>query len=244
MSIICLCKKKNRCPVNIHTVISGSFVRNSRWLSNKFLCAALRHISIVAPHQPAAARNGCYPGSTFGGGAQASWSGRPSSSPPPVKSQAQAYGVSHLCENSQPMISGSRANRFPPPCWLGRRPLESSRVLDVQHQQPARSPPRSVPLLSWTAKAPFGTKPNGASGKYSFSCLLSLEKASFLFQLFPVFSGRIPALRRRHRSGSSGDCSSLKRAASQDKLAKPHEHGGHFRPCGAAGGGPKRRPYR
>ena len=58
MSIICLCKKKNRCPVNIHTVISGSFVRNSRWLSNKFLCAALRHISIAAPHQTGGGANG------------------------------------------------------------------------------------------------------------------------------------------------------------------------------------------
>ena len=69
-AIICLFKKKNRCPVNIHTVISGSFVRNSRWLSNKFLCAALRHISIAAPHQTGGGAERCYPGSTFGGGAQ------------------------------------------------------------------------------------------------------------------------------------------------------------------------------
>ena len=48
MSIICLCSKKNRCPVNIHTVISGSFVRNSRWLSIKFLCVTLWHMSICA----------------------------------------------------------------------------------------------------------------------------------------------------------------------------------------------------
>ena len=48
MSIICLCSKKNRCPVNIHTVISGSFVRNSRWLSIKFLCVTLWHMSIRA----------------------------------------------------------------------------------------------------------------------------------------------------------------------------------------------------
>ena len=46
LSIICLCSKKNRCPVNIHTVISGSFVRNSRWLSIKFLCVTLWHMSI------------------------------------------------------------------------------------------------------------------------------------------------------------------------------------------------------
>ena len=48
MSIICLCSKKNRCPVNIHTVIRGSFVRNSRWLSIKFLCVTLWHMSIRA----------------------------------------------------------------------------------------------------------------------------------------------------------------------------------------------------
>ena len=48
MSIICLCGIKNRCPVNIHTVIRGSFVRNSRWLSIKFLCVTLWHMSIGA----------------------------------------------------------------------------------------------------------------------------------------------------------------------------------------------------
>ena len=48
MSIICLCGIKNRCPVNIHTVIRGSFVRNSRWLSIKFLCVTLWHMSICA----------------------------------------------------------------------------------------------------------------------------------------------------------------------------------------------------
>ena len=48
MSIICLCGIKNRCPVTIHTVIRGSFVRNSRWLSIKFLCVTLWHMSIRA----------------------------------------------------------------------------------------------------------------------------------------------------------------------------------------------------
>ena len=123
-------------------------------------------------------------------GRAASWSGRPSSSPPPVKSQAQAYGVSHLCENSQPMISGSRANRFPPPCWLGGAALlKVVRVLDVQHQQPAD-------LLLGQSRCCLGLqKPRSVQNRTGLLVNI-LFRVCFLLRKPPPFSSSFPFFRK------------------------------------------------
>ena len=49
--------------------------------------------------------------------------------------------------------------------------------------------------LHWVTEAPFSSKPNGASDKYSFYCLLSLDKCTVLLYsdlFYFVMAQRLP----------------------------------------------------
>lgn len=182
-------QKKNRCPVNIHTVISGSFVRNSRWLSNKFLCAALRHISIAAPHQTGGGANGAIQARHLEGARslvvrQAILITAPSEVP-----GAGLWRISSLRE--QPAHDLGVPGKQISAAMLvgGAALLKVVRVLDVQHQQPAD-------LLLGQSRCCLGLqKPRSVQNRTGLLVNI-LFRVCFLLRKPPPFSSSFPFFRK------------------------------------------------
>lgn len=182
-------QKKNRCPVNIHTVISGSFVRNSKWLSNKFLCAALRHISIVAPHQTGGGAERCYPGSTFGGGAQPRGPAGHPHHRPQWSPCAGLWRISSLREKPAHDLGVPGKQISAAMLVGGAALLKVVRVLDVQHQQPAD-------LLLGQSRCCLGLqKPRSVQNRTGLLVNI-LFRVCFLLRKPPPFSSSFPFFRK------------------------------------------------